>query len=141
MWQICPICWAIISNDEADWEFNALPIHMASTHRASLDEHGQVVYDPAPPPPALHLRTRQAATTALAVGGQATVDITWSPEADMPSADYQVSVALAPDLAAQVTAEVVTQTAEGVQILLTAPSLAVPASSLHVTAIALTQES
>lgn len=143
MQKTCPICWCIVDIDLDDWSRDMLPTHLLGAHGMVREEGGTLTPVPVEPTPdpVLHLRTRHAATGDLPAEGETTVDVTWAPDPDMPSADYQVSVALAPELVGQVTAEVVAQSATGVQIALAALSLAVPASSLHVTAIALTQES
>ena len=142
MQQTCPICWCIVDIDLDDWSRDMLPTHLLGAHGMVREEDGTLTPVPVEPTPVpvLHLRTRHAATVDLPAEGEATVDVTWSPAPDMPSAAYQVSVALAPDLADLVDTAVVAQTPAGVQVRLTAPSLAVAASSLHVTAIALTQE-
>ncbi len=142
MLYICPICWALVSWDEYDYGRDVLGIHLATAHHAHLDEDGQVVHDPPDPAPVPvpHLRTRQVATVALLLGASADVDVTW--DTPMPSAQYEVAVALAPALAGRVTHTVTERTAAGIRVRLTAATtgVAVSASTLHATALAITME-
>lgn len=142
MWQICPLCWALISDDEHDYSRDCLPIHLREAHHVERDEHGELVPLPVDPPPVPvpHLRARQVATVALLLGASADVDVTW--DTPMPSAQYAVAVALAPALAGRVTHSVTERTAAGIRVRLTAATtgVAVSASTLHATALAITME-